>query len=76
MVDSSLFRLALPSGGSGRPCLLGVWWLTLLLEVVFGPSFLWLGLAFPSPGGNWPFLLASEEEVRHSFLEWRVWPSE
>ena len=41
---------------------------------MFGPSFLWLGLAFSSPGGNWPFLLASEGEVRHSFLEWRVWP--
>ena len=38
------------------------------LEVVFGPSFLWLGLAFPSPGGDWPSLLASGGEVRHFFL--------
>ena len=37
------------SGSGGWPFLLGA---------VFGPSFLWLGLAFPPPGGNWPFLLA------------------
>ena len=40
MVDPSFFGLALPSGGSGWPCLLEVWWLTLPLQVVFGPSFL------------------------------------
>ena len=37
-----------------------------------GPSFSGLGLAFPSPGGDWLFLLVVS--TRHSFWGWRVGP--
>ena len=47
---------AMRSGVEGWPCLLGVWRLTLLLAVVFGP-FLWLGVGLSFTG--WELALPS-----------------
>ena len=55
---------ARPSHGGGCPFLLGA---------VSGPSFLWLGWAFPSPGKTWSFLLVVGG--RHAFWGWEVGPS-
>ena len=57
-----------------RVGVLGVGGWLFLLVAVFGPSFLWLGLAFPSPGENWSFhLVVGGSPLLHGVGGWPFW---